>query len=288
MKEKLESTVLRTPRFPMTLDALQTFAGFEDESEEDDPNEDDDEIDLNEDDQETDEPESEEDEEPETDDESEEEQEHIEFTPAQQKKIDELIQQRLGRNNSEYAKKVRAVESATGMDIDAVLEQVRQNKVEALMDQGLSEEEARKQVDKDRQLAEFEEKQQEFEQQQREFVYNQQKGELAKNPHVKQYMADIDAFSQNGAFTDFDTAAKYIIGAKVLSGELLDSVRQGAEKRTIKNMQQRKKVTPEKGKGAGASSPQAQLSRAEREMAEAFGLDPKEVAKSKEKIKKGK
>lgn len=215
----------------------------------------------------------------------EEEPEVVEFTPAQQRKIDQIVQQRLGRNNNEYARLVRELERSTGMDIYQVMDTLRQNKIEELIDSGMSEEDAKKLVDKDRQLAEMEEKQLAFEQQQREFIYSQQKAELIKNPHIKKYEAEIDAFSQHGNFTDFDTAARYVIGSKVLDGELLDGVRQGAEKRALAMSNKRQKVSAEKGRSSGGKA-DVTLSKQARAMAANFGLDPKEVAKAQERIAK--
>ncbi|MED0673134.1 hypothetical protein P4S95_23450 [Aneurinibacillus aneurinilyticus] len=221
----------------------------------------------------------------EPEDEKEEEPEVVEFTPAQQRKIDQIVQQRLGRNNNEYARLVRELERSTGMDIHQVMDTLRQNKIEELIDSGMSEEDAKRMVDKDRQLAEMEEKQLAFEQQQREFIYSQQKAELIKNPHIKKYEAEIDAFSQHGNFTDFDTAARYVIGSKVLDGELLDGVRQGAEKRALAMSNKRQKVSAEKGRSSGGKA-DVTLSKQARVMAANFGLDPKEVAKAQERIAK--
>lgn len=221
----------------------------------------------------------------EPEDEKEEEPEVVEFTPAQQRKIDQIVQQRLGRNNNEYARLVRELERSTGMDIHQVMDTLRQNKIEELIDSGMSEEDAKRMVDKDRQLAEMEEKQLAFEQQQREFIYSQQKAELIKNPHIKKYEAEIDAFSQHGNFTDFDTAARYVIGSKVLDGELLDGVRQGAEKRALAMSNKRQKVSAEKGRSSGGKA-DVTLSKQARVMAANFGLDPKEVAKAQERITK--
>lgn len=221
----------------------------------------------------------------ELEDEKEEEPEVVEFTPAQQRKIDQIVQQRLGRNNNEYARLVRELERSTGMDIHQVMDTLRQNKIEELIENGMSEEDAKRMVEKDRQLAEMEEKQLAFEQQQRDFIYSQQKAELIKNPHIKKYETEIDAFSQHGNFTDFDTAARYVIGSKVLDGELLDGVRQGAEKRALAMSNKRQKVSAEKGRSSGGKA-DVTLSKQARAMAANFGLDPKEVAKAQERIAK--
>jgi hypothetical protein len=79
--------------------------------------------------------------------------------------------------------------------------------------------------------------------------------QVSKNPLVAKYIKEIDAFAQNGmAGVDFMVAAKYVLGEKIASGELLDTVTSAVEQKTLKNVGKRQKIGVEKDSQPGAST----------------------------------
>jgi len=86
--------------------------------------------------------------------------------------------------------------------------------------------------------------------------YQQDKIEaVSKNPLVAKYIKEIDAFAQNGiAGVDFMVATKYVLGEKIASGELLDTVTSAVEQKTLKNVGKRQKIGVEKDSQPGAST----------------------------------
>jgi hypothetical protein len=86
--------------------------------------------------------------------------------------------------------------------------------------------------------------------------YQQDKMEqVSKNPLVAKYIKEIDTFAQNGmAGVDFMVAAKYVLGEKIASGELLDTVTSAVEQKTLKNIGKRQKLAVEKDSQPGAST----------------------------------
>ena len=72
---------------------------------------------------------------------------------------------------------------------------------------------------------------------------------------VAKYIKEIDTFAQNGmAGVDFMVAAKYVLGEKIASGELLDTVTSAVEQKTLKNIGKRQKLAVEKDSQPGAST----------------------------------
>jgi hypothetical protein len=92
--------------------------------------------------------------------------------------------------------------------------------------------------------------------QQKAAKYQQDKMEqVSRNPMVAKYIKEIDAFAQNGAAgVDFMVAAKYVLGEKIASGELLDTVTSAVEQKTLKNVGKRQKIGVEKDSQPGAST----------------------------------
>ena len=112
--------------------------------------------------------------------------------------------------------------------------------------------------------------------------YNQDKSEtVTKNPVIAKYLKEIDEFSGGGSQLDFDTAMKYVIGGKIVSGELTNDIKTAAEQKTLKNVSKRSKIGTEKG--GQSSSTASQLTKDELLMCKALGVTPKTYAANKKK-----
>jgi len=186
-----------------------------------------------------------------------------------------------GREVEEYAKEL---EKLTGMDMKGVIEHVRNSQVKQKADElGLTDEEAEEMVEKDRKLAEMEKEMEDFKRKQEEYNYNQEKARFQSDPLVKKYEKEIDAFSrdQGGKIViPFESAMKYVLGEKLASGEIKDNLKAGTENQTLANLKKKKKVAPETGSSSGKSGTSG-LSKDEKALAKAMGVDPKEWAKQK-------
>jgi hypothetical protein len=102
---------------------------------------------------------------------------------------------------------------------------------------------------------------------------------MGKNPLIAKYINEIDQFSQNGKTgVTFEVAANYILGSKVASGELINSIKTTTEQKTLKNVGQRSKIAVEKG---GSTKADPALSKQEMRLAAALGVSPKAWAANK-------
>src|SRR5690606_8371083 len=137
-------------------------------------------------------------------------------------------------------------------------------------------------LEKEERLAKIEQELAE-ERRRREFItktiaYNQAKAKYANNPLIKKYEKEIDAFSGNGMIADFEVAMNYILGQKVIDGEILNDIKAAVEQKTLANVAKRSKVAPEKG-GQGGVSLASSLTKQEKLIAAALGISPKEYAR---------
>jgi len=97
-------------------------------------------------------------------------------------------------------------------------------------------------------------------------------------PYANMYAAEIDAFSQNGAALDYETAMKQIIGDKFVSGELLKKVKTTAEQKTLANVNGRKKLNVEGANLPGSKTEQVVLTPFQKKLAAGLGLSEKDYA----------
>jgi len=204
--------------------------------------------------------------------------------------VNRIIQSRLARDRK--TQDVAKFEQLTGMSLEQATEMVTQNIIAAKADElGISEEEARAIVAKDQELAGLK-AERTVEQQQKADIdaamqqvkYLQDKQAYMSKPKLarvlKDCMAEIDAFTQNGTLLPFEDGVKYVLGNKLVSGELLNKVQEGAEKKAIANQQRQPKAAPQ-AKGNGSKSDTVVLSKEERQIAANLGLSEKEYAEEK-------
>ena len=109
-------------------------------------------------------------------------------------------------------------------------------------------------------------------------------------PYANMYAAEIDAFSQNGAVVDFETAMNFIIGQKFASGELLKKVKTTAEQKTLANVNGRKKLNVEGANLPGGKvAEQVVLTPFQEKFAAGTGLSRKDMVSAvseQQKMKK--
>lgn len=279
---------------------LQFFA------EQDDPGEDDDDLenlfdteddDLNEDDEQQEEEEDAEEEgEEQTSDEDESQadtQQPIQFTPEQQYEINRIVQERLYRDRQSRQPQIellQQLEAEAGMSVNDIIGYIRHNKIQSEVQaraeaMGISEKEAEAMVAREQEVALLRHQMEQFQQQQeytsRMFQYNQAKQMFMMDPLVRRYEREIDAFSQNGIAVDFEPAMNFILGEKVRTGELLQSVRSAEQQKTLANVQKRSRVQPETGAVTGGKNPATALSQQEKQIAAILGISPKDYAEQK-------
>ena len=179
---------------------------------------------------------------------------------------------------------VALLEKQTGLKLPEVNEYVRQQAAQNMVDEyGIPEAEAKMIVDNqhkveylEKNLAELNYRQQLNQQM---FQYQQEKQQHLSNPLVRQYEAEIDAVVQegwkHGQQIGFEAAVKFVLGGKVLQGEVADNIRSTAQQRTAR--QKRPMPAPE-GVAGGAAVAQS-APRELQALARAFGADPKNVAR---------
>lgn len=214
-----------------------------------------------------------------------------------QDELDRIIEQRLARDRRTRAEEeaARAEQKSREEQFNRQIQAKYDAKVKRYTDLGLDEEAAKaaayEDVEKDVRLAQLENKLVDREKQDAKITgmiqYNQQKNEiLAKIPLAAKYIKEIDAFAQNGAACGFEAAAKYIIGEKVASGELLNDIKTATEQKTLANIGKRAKAKVEGGSLPGDTSKQVTLTPQERKLCRNLGLTEKEWIESKQKTSK--
>lgn len=207
------------------------------------------------------------------------------FTQAD---VERIIEQRLGRDRK--AKTVRELEAIIGKPLEEFVEEVRRQQVEAIADKyGITEEEAREFLEQQAQLREFQQRQKELEEQQKiiqaKLQYVEDKRRAMSDPRraqlIRQFEDEIDQIAEQFN-VPFDVAARYVIGDKMLSGDLTGRLEEAAKQRVLRSKDNA--AAPVSGRSGGASGPV--LTPAERALAKALGLSAQEWAEEKAKMQR--
>ena len=188
---------------------------------------------------------------------------------------------------------VMALESITGKSIKELVPLLREQQIRTMAEeQGITEDEARQQFEREERTLTREVEASNMVRQAQLLKYTNDKNAALNNPRthpfVKKYEKEIDMLaaaniSESGQILSFDTALTHILGEKVKSGELIKSVQKGAEKKTMAGINKRNKASIESGPQGGSSKSVA-LNRFEREFAAGLGLSEKDVAAEKKRV----
>ena len=206
-----------------------------------------------------------------------------------QSQVNEIVQGRLAKDA--LRSRAKELESLMGKPIDKILEETRQGLIQDTADEyGVSEERAQEIIAAEEKVRFLEQEQRRIQEEQQAIQAQQQyaaaKAKFANNPLAKKYESEIDNFTQNGTALDYEAGMAFILGQKVLSGELTKSIQDAAEKKTIANVQKRKKAGVESGSRGAAGGPT--LPREQVQMARALGLSQKDLANQIKEIEKSK
>ena len=208
-----------------------------------------------------------------------------------QEDIDRIIGERLARERR--IQEERAIQEADARKQEQEMNRWwgnrQQEQIKRWTDLGYEEEVAvnlaREDVAREYRLWQAEERLRQYEVQQQQgsktTQYMTDRNEyIAKNPLAAKYIQEIDDFAQNGLVLDFQTAMKFVLGDKLIAGDLLDSIKTTTEQKTLANVSKRSKMSVEKG-GSAATAGAGSLNKSEIAMAKRLGISPKEYAKNK-------
>ena len=208
-----------------------------------------------------------------------------------QEDIDRIIGERLARERR--IQEERAIQEADARKQEQEMNRWwgnrQQEQIKRWTDLGYEEEVAvnlaREDVAREYRLWQAEERLRQYEVQQQQgsktTQYMTDRNEyIAKNPLAAKYIQEIDDFAQNGLVLDFQTAMKFVLGDKLIAGDLLDSIKTTTEQKTLANVSKRSKMSVEKG-GSAATAGAGSLNKSEIAMAKRLGISPKDYAKNK-------
>jgi len=186
----------------------------------------------------------------------------------------------------EYEEHARYLEQLTGMSLPQIYDYIKKQQVtEYAEERGLPEEEA-SQILEDkhaRALLEQQLLQLHGQQQQHSMMlqYNHEKQQYMGNPLVRKYEAEIDALAQGGQRLGWKAAMNYVLGEKAVSGDVLQNIQSGAERRVSQT--HKPGMAPLAG---GGTVPARSIPRELRFFADKMGVDAKEAQVEYERIKK--
>lgn len=222
------------------------------------------------------------------------------FNKRLTEELNRIIPQRLARDRK--TQQVQELEQITGMTLEQIREQVIENAVIDTADRmGISEDEAREIVMQKHENAGYKAEKQTKAQEEAELSaamkqvkYLESKTEYTRQPRLariltKEVVAQIDDFTKNGTILSFKDGVQYILGQKLVEGELLTKMQAGAEQKAKRSAATSGgKATPKGGGGSSKSDGTGSLSRQERLIAAQLGVDPKEFAAEKIRIQNSK
>jgi len=222
------------------------------------------------------------------------------FNKRLTEELNRIIPQRLSRDRK--TQQVQELEQITGMTLEQIREQVIENAVIDTADRmGISEDEAREIVMQKHENAGYKAEKQikaqeeaELSEAMKQVQYLESKTEYTRQPRLariltKEVVAQIDDFTKNGKILSFKDGAQYILGQKLVEGELLSKMQAGAEQKAKRSAATSGgKTTPKGGGGSSKSDGTGSLSRQERLIAAHLGVDPKEFAAEKIRIQNSK
>ena len=188
-------------------------------------------------------------------------------------------------NNEPKLSAAQRLEQATNMSLnqlaDLAVQQIEKDEIQKLMDErGWTEQEARDYLNKTRTA-------EESQQTNKTLQYENEKLKHMNNPLVKKYEKEIDEFAARGENCGFEPALNYILGKKIMEGELTESLQAGAENKTLADVKKQSKAKVEGGSQSGKSKSESsaeELTPEQKEWAANLGLTAKEIAAENKRI----
>ena len=232
------------------------------------------------------------------DDEGESQEQEPEITPDQEaiinkrvvEEVNRIIPERLKRDRK--AQQVTHLEQLTGMPLEQITQQIVRNMAESKAEElGISVEEAQELLKDKIENAGIKANQATQKQQDEEYNaamqrvrYLEDKTNHMKKPKLarvltKEIIDEVDNFTQNGSILTFEDGLKYVLGAKLANGELINKLQAGAEKKAQASVQ--KKVAAPQSKQTGSVKSEGTLTRDEKIFAANLGISEKEYAAEK-------
>lgn len=177
---------------------------------------------------------------------------------------------------SEYEKKIQHISKLTGMEVDQVIENLENQKLEQeaqeyAIQNGLTEEQAKEKLQDNKKTRELEKKLNMIEYRSQ---IDKQKEPLKDKAYYKELEPEIDKLVdesiESGDPVNVEAAYRYLIGTNI------EKLQEKTQKSTIANIQDRAK------RGlvdAGDTGVETNMPQVNSEMAKVFGNDPSEIAK---------
>ena len=218
-----------------------------------------------------------------------------------QEEIDAIVESRLARDRKSGL--VKAIESVggvsaeeltdlldtmrrdtDGMSLKDIAAQIRQNRVESIADeQGISIEDAKKQLDAEERASKAEAKVKAAEEREMTVTYREEKAKFISRPDVKRYEDEIDEVSKGGKVCSFEVAMYHVLGRKVLNGDLTKEIGDSVT-RKVQRENAKRGSAPLSGGGVGGGKMSEGITKEERIIARSLGLTPEEFAEEKARM----
>lgn len=193
-----------------------------------------------------------------------------------QRAIDAVIKKERTREDS-ARRQISQLEIIAGMHMDQIMAQIRQNRIQSLVDRlGIDETEAAElveaEVERARLKAEREQILREREEEKKVNAYLAERNTFLADKSVpaevrafaQKYAAEIDAIADHGRALTYSVARDYVLGQKM--AEILKAREQAAEQRTLAKVQKGGSKPPAPNSGKPPAS-EPVLTVAEKEMA---------------------
>ncbi len=193
----------------------------------------------------------------------------ITFTPAQTALVNTIVAERLARDGKRQ--EAAKLEALTGKTLAELAAEHRKTLVAELADRtGLTEAEAKEHFETQEKVRLLE-AQEVYRRQERAALQNQMAYQQARTKHVndplaQRYAADVDALTKGGMVLDYEAGLRYVLGDKLVAGDLRDFLKTSTEQQTLANVEKRAKVKVEGG-GQAVRAPEARLEGTEKRFA---------------------
>lgn len=206
--------------------------------------------------------------------------------PELQAEVDRIVKARLAKDREVNSRAVdEALVAHTGKTLQEITQDNIAQRAEALqVERGLDPDTARQVAEleaKDRQREQEHKNQKAAAERERNVAaYQAAKTKGATNPFARLYASDIDAFSEEGASLSYEDSVRYVLGDKLLSGDLLGTIKKAVERSVVKKVAADQAKPPVRGGGgAKPATDLPQLTAAQKRVADNMGVSHERYAK---------